>query len=240
MARNSGFQFKQFTVRQDQCAMKVCTDACVLGAWADVVDADRILDIGTGTGVLSLMAAQRNCYGMIDAVEIDAEAFYQAGENVEHSPFHDRIRIYHTAVQEFQPGHQYDVIITNPPFFQSDLLSPVVKKNIAHHATLLDIDELLYAVSRLLKPNGRFNILFPIEEGNQFRKKAGQAGYHLSRKLTLYHQKGKRAFRQLMTFQKMQPVDDKVAEQVLFIYEDDGRTYCPAFKDLLKDFYLIF
>jgi tRNA1Val (adenine37-N6)-methyltransferase len=87
MARNSHFKFKQFTVQQDQCAMKVCTDACVLGAWADVKDADHILDIGAGTGLLSLMVAQRNSYGIIDAVEIDAEAFYPVGRECGKKPF---------------------------------------------------------------------------------------------------------------------------------------------------------
>ncbi|NIJ52089.1 tRNA1(Val) (adenine(37)-N6)-methyltransferase [Dyadobacter arcticus] len=240
MARNTTFKFKQFTIQQDQCAMKVCTDACVLGAWADVHDADRILDIGTGTGLLSLMVAQRNSYGMIDAVEIDAEAFYQAGENVEKSPFHQRISLFHSAVQEFESEHQYDVIITNPPFFQSDLLSPIQKINIAHHASALDFAELLGSIDKLLKPDGIFNILFPVSEGNEFYEKAQLSGWFLVRKLTLYHYEGKRAFRQLMTFSREEPVHNPVDEEVLYIYEPDGKTYHAGFKDLLKDFYLKF
>lgn len=240
MARNSSFRFKQFTIQQDQCAMKVCTDACVLGAWADVVDADRILDIGAGTGLLSLMVAQRNVYAMIDAVEIDAEAFFQAGENVEKSPFHDRIKLFHSAVQEFTSEHKYDVIITNPPFFQSDLLSPLDKKNIAHHAKSLDFSELLESIERLLSPTGKFNILFPMEEAVQFCKKAESTGWHLIHKLTLFHHSGKKSFRQLMTFQKTEPVHNVFVDEELYIYETDGTAHHQDFKKLLKDFYLIF
>ena len=220
--------------------MKVCTDACVLGAWADINDADFILDIGAGTGLLSLMVAQRNSYGIIDAVEIDAEAFYQAGENVENSPFHDRIRLYHSPVQEFTSEHRYDVIITNPPFFQSDLLSPIDKKNIAHHAKSLDFAELLAAIDRLLSDAGKFNILFPVDEGKQFLSKALETGWVLSRKLTLFHHAGKKAFRHLMTFQRSEVIHNKHIEEEIYIYETDGTTYSPSFKALLKDYYLIF
>lgn len=240
MPRNAHFRFKQFTVRQDQCAMKVCTDACVLGAWADVADADRILDIGAGTGLLSLMVAQRNTYAMIDAVEIDAEAFYQAGENVEQSPFHDRITLFHSAVQEFVSDHQYDVIITNPPFFQSDLLSPIDKKNMAHHAKSLDFSELLTAIDRLAKPEGKVNVLFPVDEANQFIEKAENAGWVLTRKLTLFHQEDKKAFRVLMLFQRAEFAHNVHVDSDLYIYEKDGVTHDPRFKELLKAFYLKF
>lgn len=240
MARNSSFRFKNFTVQQDKCAMKVCTDACVLGAWADVNDADFILDIGAGTGLLSLMVAQRNSYGVIDAVEIDAEAFYQAGENVENSPYHDRIQLFHSAVQEFTSEHKYDVIVTNPPFFQSDLLSPLDKKNIAHHAKSLDFSELLAAIDRLLSDTGKFNILFPVDEGKQFLDKAVASGWILTRKLTLFHQQGKKAFRQLMTFHRTETTHNVDITQELYIYEPDGTTYSKAFEALLKDFYMIF
>ncbi|MCE6991686.1 tRNA1(Val) (adenine(37)-N6)-methyltransferase [Dyadobacter sp. CY323] len=240
MARNSSFKFKQFTIQQDQCAMKVCTDACVLGAWADVKDADRILDIGTGTGLLALMVAQRNTYARIDAVEIDAEAFYQAGENVEKSPFHDRIVLYHSAIQEFESTYQYDVIITNPPFFQSDLLSPINKKNIAHHAKSLDFDELIHSIDRLLKPDGRFNVLFPVDEGKRFRQKAEKAGWVVSQKLTLYHHDGKRPFRELMTFCRPEAAHHEEVGKVLHIYHNGETEYNPAFRELLRDFYLKF
>ncbi|CAG5069408.1 tRNA1(Val) (adenine(37)-N6)-methyltransferase [Dyadobacter sp. CECT 9623] len=240
MGKNSHFQFKQFTIQQDQCAMKVCTDACVLGAWTDVDNADRILDIGTGTGLLSLMIAQRNTYAAIDAVEMEAEAFFQAGENVHESPFQGRIQLYHEAVQDFESEYQYDLIITNPPFFQSDLRSPAEKINQAHHAETLDFADLLNAVRKLLKPEGRFSILLPIEEGIQFKKMASEQGWQLRREMTLFHKPEKKAFRSLMEFQDQALPAQEVTEETLHIYEADGVTYDAKFKELLEDFYLKF
>jgi len=240
MARNSSFQFKQFTIWQDQCAMKVCTDACVLGAWADLENAGRILDIGAGTGLLSLMSAQRNAGALIDAVEIDPDAFTQAGENVSKSPFHHRIKLHHADIKHFDPGLKYDVIISNPPFFQDDLKSPDRKKNLAHHARSLDFRALIFVADRLIAPKGTFQVLFPVEEGKKFQQQAENAGWILNRKLTLVHHAGKNPFRLLMAFQKAEINLDPVIENVLYIYENEGVTYHSAFRDLMKDFYLIF
>ncbi|KAA0989346.1 tRNA1(Val) (adenine(37)-N6)-methyltransferase [Dyadobacter aurulentus] len=240
MGKNSHFQFKQFTIQQDQCAMKVCTDACVLGAWTDVDNADRILDIGTGTGLLSLMIAQRNTYAAIDAVEIEAEAFFQAGENVHESPFKGRIQLYHEAIQDFESEHQYDLIVTNPPFFQSDLRSPAEKINRAHHSETLDFAGLLNAVKTLLKAEGRFSILLPVEEGIQFRTMANEQGWQLRREMTLLHKPDKKPFRTLMEFQNQPSPVLQVLTETLNIYETNGVTYDPKFRMLLKDFYLKF
>jgi tRNA1Val (adenine37-N6)-methyltransferase len=240
MARNTSFQFKQFLVRQERCAMKVCTDACVFGAWVDVADAKKVLDIGAGTGLLSLMAAQRNPYIRIDAVEIDADAFYQAGENVEQSSFSDRIRVFHEPIQEFDPGYRYDVIITNPPFFQSDLLSPRESKNTAHHAGSLDFEALLTAAQKLLVEGGRFHVLLPVAEAAVFTSNASQKGWSLKKRLTLFHSPEKKPFRQMMSFVRNKSADNVLIECELNIYEKDGATYDPTFRDLLKDFYLKF
>ncbi|WP_031525526.1 tRNA1(Val) (adenine(37)-N6)-methyltransferase [Dyadobacter crusticola] len=240
MARNTHFQFKQFTVQQDQCAMKVCTDACVLGAWVDVGNADRILDIGTGTGLLSLMVAQRNTYAAIDAVEIEAEAFYQAGENVENSPFNGRITLFHAAVQDFTSEYLYDLIISNPPFFQSDLRSPAEKINQAHHAETLDFAALLESIERLLAQEGRFAVLLPVDEGIQFKKMAAEQKWQLTRELRLFHQQGKKAFRLLMEFRRAADEIQTTVAETLEIYQADGVSHHPAFRTLLKDFYLKF
>lgn len=128
MAKNSFFRFKQFVVNQDKCAMKVCTDACVLGAWADVEGAEKILDIGTGTGLLALMVAQRNSNAEIDAVELDQDAFSQAIENVKTSSFSERIKVVNSSIQGFSPSYQYDFIVTNPPFFNLIYFLQSIKK----------------------------------------------------------------------------------------------------------------
>ena len=240
MARNSFFKFKQFTIQQDRCAMKVCTDACVFGGWADVENDEHILDIGTGTGLLSLMTAQRNKNAKISTVEIEAEAFSQAKENIENSPFADRIEIYHSAIQDFSSLEKFDCIISNPPFFQSDLRSPDSKINQAHHSDSLTFRVLLSAVNRLLTETGKFNILLPIDESIIFQELAEKSGLVLIRKLTLFHQNGKKPFRSLMLFLRSETADNRLISDDLFIYEEDGKTYHPKFAELMKDFYLIF
>lgn len=240
MAKNSFFRFKQFIVNQDKCAMKVCTDACVLGAWADVYGAEKILDIGTGTGLLALMVAQRNVNAEIDAVELDQDAFSQAVENVKISPFPKKINVINSSIQDFTPAFQYDCIITNPPFFQSDLLSPKAKKNQAHHATSLSFDELLFALNRLVSVDGRFNILLPVDEAIIFSLKALDSGWFMTRKLVLYHDRNKKAFRQLMTFKRKHLAENQTFDENIYIYENDSKTYDFRFKELMKDFYMIF
>lgn len=240
MAKNSFFQFKQFIINQDKSAMKVCTDACVLGAWADIEGAEKILDIGTGTGLLALMVAQRNSIAKIDAVELDTDAFSQAVGNIEESKFHDQIKVINSSIQNFKPDYQYDCIITNPPFFQSDLLSPKTKKNLAHHAVSLSFDELLESLDRLLTNEGRFNILLPVDEAEVFLRKAVNSDWFITKKLTLYHHKNKKSFRQLMTFNREHIAENQTFAQDLYIYNEDGKTYDSQFKELMKDFYMIF
>ena len=240
MAKNSFFRFKQFTVHQDKCAMKVCTDACVLGAWVNIAEAERILDIGAGTGLLSLMAAQRNTHAEIDAVELDSDAFGQAAENIANSPFSERINVINSAIQDFQPSYQYDCTITNPPFFQSDLLSPDLKKNNAHHATSLSFDELLTSIDRLLTENGHFYILLPTDEAEVFLTKSLLAGWILVAKLLLHHDKNKKPFRQLMAFRRKQITESQIIVEDMYIYDAHSSLHSSHFKALMKDFYMIF
>ena len=135
---NTYFQFKQFTIHQDKCAMKVCTDACMLGAWTagklGGSGINNILDIGCGTGLLSLMLSQK-INASIDAVEIDADAAKQAGENISASPWAANIRVIHTSLQEFMPKKKYDLIICNPPFYENDLRSEHENKNVDRKRT---------------------------------------------------------------------------------------------------------
>ena len=240
MAGNLFFRFKEFTVRQDRCAMKVCTDACTFGAIVDIHSAGRILDIGAGTGLLSLMAAQRNSGAFIDSVEIDKDAFEQAAENVEASPYADRIQVFQTAIQEFQPGIQYDVIITNPPFFQSDLRSPSGKKNVAHHAETLSFDQLLHDAARLLKPDGSFYVLLPVDEAMIFQGKAEKKGWYLEREVLLKHNPVKKPFRSIMTLKIGHFADIQLDRSCIEVYGDNAKAYTPEFKKLLSPFYLIF
>jgi tRNA1Val (adenine37-N6)-methyltransferase len=240
MPRNNSFRFKQFTVRQEGAAMKVCTDACVFGAWADIEGMERILDIGTGTGLLSMMMAQRNGQAMIDAVEIEENAFGQAAENFEDGPFLERIKVFLGAVQDFYPEQKYNCIVSNPPFYQSDLRSPRVTKNLAHHAESLSFEALLKAVDRLLDATGLFHLLLPVGESILFEGMASEFALYPSKRLVLRHHSGKPPFRQLTSFSRTKPIGEPLFVEELSIYELDGKTYHAKFRELMKDFYLIF
>lgn len=227
--------------------MKVCTDACVLGAWADVTGA-RLLDIGTGTGLLAFMAAQRNPAAQIDAVELDEAAASQAAENVAASPFHKRITVYQTAIQQFfshplppAPSVLYDCILTNPPFYTNSLRSPDKAVNRALHTDDLPFAELLAAVRRLLRPTGTWWVLLPPPESDRLIQLATQLPDTLQpfRQLQLRHHAQKPVFRYLTGFRFAGSSIDFAPEQ-LAIHELDGRTYTPEFRALLQPYYLIF
>ena len=159
---NPYFQFKQFTIHHDRFAMKVTTDSCFFGAWvAEEIKKEKrkiknALDIGAGTGLLSLMIAQKNKIE-IDAVEIDKDASQQAKENIEASPWKNQIHIFNEDIVSFQPGKKYDCIISNPPFYENELASEKQKRNIAHHSEQLTISEVLRVIKNHLDEEGFFS-----------------------------------------------------------------------------------
>ena len=217
--------------------MKVCTDSCVLGAWAQVENAKQILDIGTGTGLLSLMVAQRS-EAKTTAVEIDAAAAEQAKENFEESPWKNRIVLAQKSLQQFGQENQqtFDVIICNPPFFQASLKSPDKAKTIAKHTEELPFEDLLHFVNRFLMPDGIFYLLLPPAEAEIFRKLAQGQNLFPVKTLHIYTQPNGKHLRTIYaySFQEQQPYTE-----TLFIRNPD-QTYTLQFSDLLKDYYLIF
>ncbi len=236
MPKNS-FTFKQFTIHQDRCAMKVCTDACILGASTAVENVRNVLDIGTGTGLLALMLAQR-ADAKIDAVEIDEDAYSQALNNVTESKFKDKITIYHQDIKSYSVTNSYDLIISNPPFYQKSLKSPDSQTNKALHAVELTFDELIVSVKRLLKPDGRFVVLLPPFEIEKLIDIAQKKELYLSKKIMIRHDESKPVFRIIATFQNVQILDYQ--EESLMIHEKDSKAYTENFRVLLKDYYLIF
>lgn len=236
MPKNS-FTFKQFTINQDRCAMKVCTDACILGASTEVENVNRILDIGTGTGLLSLMLAQRS-NAQIGAVEVDEDAYQQAVMNVQASKFAERIEVHHQRIQDFTSTENYDLIISNPPFYQQSLKSSDAKANKALHAVELSFDDLIDSVLRLLSVDGKFVVLLPPFEIEKLIQIAQKKGLYLSKKMSIRHDESKPIFRVIAAF-LTQKVHD-LEEETLIIHNNDGKTYSNEFRDLLKDYYLIF
>jgi tRNA1Val (adenine37-N6)-methyltransferase len=235
---NTYFQFKQFRVEQDKCAMKVCTDSCLFGAYVEVRDAKRILDIGAGTGLLSLMVAQRSG-ASIDAVEINPEAQLQAQENFAQSPWADRLILYPMSLQEYAraSGQLYDVILSNPPFFLGSLKSENAAKNTAKHTGDLFYEDILGFAQAHLSPEGKLYLLLPPAEGQHFSELAINHNLYLAETLEVYTRIGGKCIRhiQAYTFTQATPVTKQ-----LFIREADAVTYTPAFETLLKEYYLNF
>ncbi|KAB7731471.1 methyltransferase [Rudanella paleaurantiibacter] len=242
------FRFKQFTIQQHQTAMKVCTDACVLGAYTHpgtthVQPAPTLLDIGTGTGLLALMAAQNYPTAhRIDAVELDPDAFGQATDNVAASPFANRVRVHQTAIQDFRPGYQYDLILSNPPFFTNHLRSPDAATNRALHTETLPFTDLVAAANRLLHPEGEWWVLLPPYEAGQLETLAQQANLWPFSRLSLRHNARKAPFRHITGYRRN---PTSLHTDTLTVYESDpanpGReTYTRPFRQLLSPFYLIF
>ncbi|QHL87270.1 methyltransferase [Nibribacter ruber] len=236
---NDYFQFKQFLIKQDQCAMKVCTDSCVLGASVEVDGATRVLDIGAGTGLLSLMVAQRTSEEtQIEAVEIDAAAAQQAKTNISASPWANRIQLHAQSLQEFaqtQP-EPFDVIISNPPFFQASLKSADSAKNVAKHTETLSFNELLQFAHQYLTPSGRLHILLPPHEAKVLEREAHRLGFHTYHILWLEATPGGKLLRAIHSYAKTPAA---LSQTRLAVREKDN-AYTAEFQALLRPFYLIF
>lgn len=236
---NTYFQFKQFRIEQGNCAMKVCTDSCLFGAYIDVQKASHILDIGAGTGLLSLMAAQQSD-AVIDAVEINQEAAEQARENFRNSGWSNRLNLYPTSLQEFAKYNTqtYDIIFSNPPFFLASLKSGITAKDTAKHTGELMFEDIIAFVKDHLAANGKLYLLLPPREAKHFAELAKAYDLYLQETLAVYTYTGGQCIRHIQTYSF-----DPVATQVLKnidIREADKVTYTSEFSMLLKDYYLIF
>ena len=235
---NDYFQFKQFLVRQDRCAMKVCTDSCLLGAYAAVSQAHTLLDIGAGTGLLSLMAAQRSA-AAITAVEVDARAAAQARENMAASPWAQRLQVVNQSLQDFEKENEqlFEVILCNPPFYKASHKSADEARNVAMHSHELSFEEILRFCHRFLHPAGTLYLLLPPAESRQFARLAAGHQLYVHEILGVYTKTGGRHIRSILAFGH-QPAGT-VLESHLEIRQADN-SYSDAFRHLLRDYYLIF
>ncbi|MEP7255408.1 MAG: methyltransferase [Ferruginibacter sp.] len=233
---NNYFQFKQFTVFQDKCAMKVCTDACLFGAIIAnyQMQTANCLDIGTGTGLLSLMYAQKNDNAIIDAVEIDKDAAEQAKNNFTASPWAERLHVFNTDVLVFKAEKKYDCIISNPPFFEDDLKSTDENKNKAKHDTSLSLIQLLQIVETHLNKDGIFAVLLPYHRVNYFIEEVAKANLYLNQQILVRQTAKHDFFRGILFFS---PIKNKLQNTEIIIKDNEGK-YTDAFVAALKDYYL--
>ncbi len=234
---NKYFKFKQFRIEQDKCSMKVCTDSCVFGAWmAGKIAAkspQKILDIGTGTGLLSLMAAQSySC--LIHAIDIDNNSLLQAKENFESAPWNHHIQAFCSDVKSWSSNSKYDCIISNPPFYENDLLPAKRGKKDSKHSNSLSFPELIIATERLLTEHGFFGVLLPYSRAEYFEKEALKYSLFVNEKLYLRQSLKHDYFRAIFTMEKKQ---NPVVQDELSI-RDDNNEYTAEFVSLLKDYYL--
>lgn len=229
------FQFKQFTVDDSRCAQKVGTDSVLLGAWAQVEGARRILDIGTGSGLLALMAAQRAPKAQVVGVEIDPQAVCQARENVAQSPFRQRIEIVEQDVKVFRTQEPFDCILSNPPYFLETTLPPDDSRALARHAQFLTFSELTRAVDALLSPSGSFHVILPSDHVREFVTQMLIVGLNLTHRCLVRTVLRKPPRRTLLTFSRIVPAT--VTEEELILQQPDG-SRTDAYNLLAKDFYL--
>ncbi len=223
--------------------MKVGTDGILLGAWCGPCDSTiastRILDIGTGTGLIALMLAQRNLCATIDAIEIDRAACEQAAENFAAAPWSGRLTAIPGCVRDYRAELQYELIVSNPPWFSDSLKSPSTNRNTARHDDTLNANDLLEAVHRLLTANGRFCTVLPMLSGQKFIVSAAFAGLHCVRHCQVQPNAGNLPARCLLEFSRTAPVGRLVPE-TLIVETATRHDYTPAFRDLTRDFYLRF
>ena len=232
------FQFKQFSIAQDRCAMKVGTDSVLLGAWSNLDAAPKtILDIGAGTGILALIMAQRSAAELIDAIEIDADAYEQCVHNFENSDWGDRLFCYHASLEEFvdEIEDTYDLIISNPPFYTDDFKSGNKARDKARFEEALPFKVLLSSASKLLSSTGQLNVIIPFSEEERFISIAKKEGLYPSRIMQVRGQESSRLKRSLICFTFKERSVKDISELTI---EITRHQYTEEYINLTKDFYL--
>lgn len=234
----STFNFKQFSVQQDKCAMKIGTDSVLLGAWCPIDNNPfSVLDIGAGTGVLSLMLAQRSHAEQIDAIEIDEEAYEQCVENFEASPWSDRLFCFHAGLDEFveEPEDEYDIIISNPPFYSEDYKTDNSQRDLARFQDAMPFEELVEAADLLLSENGIFAVIIPFKEEERFIDLCAEVELY---PVKVTHVKGSHTtpiVRSLLAFKRFE-LSVLTADEL--VIEINRHEYTDDYINLTKDFYL--
>lgn len=233
MASNSYFQFKQFVVNQEDCAMKVGTDGVLLGAWFDFKENGSVLDIGTGTGLIALMAAQRGADSVV-AVEIDEKAARQAAENVASSKWKDLVTVVHSDIACFSDDKRFDAVVCNPPFFRDSLRSPDSVRSQARHNDTLSYEKLAEMANRLLSDSGLFSLVLPYDMADTFISVAAKNGLYLCKRTNVVTRKGNLPKRVLLSLCKQVKVC--VTDELVMFDELNNET--SEYISIVRDFYL--
>ncbi len=234
----SKFTFKQFTILQDKTAMKVGTDGVLLGSWAPIHhNPFSVLDIGAGTGIIALMLAQRTSAEQIDALEIDEEAYEQAVDNFENSPWGDRLFCFHAGLDEFieEPEDEYDLIVSNPPFYTEDYKTENEQRDLARFHDAMPFEELIEAADLLLSENGIFALIIPFKEEKNFIALAKESELYPAKITRVKGTPTAEIKRSLLAFSRNEIPEIEIDELVI---EIDRHVYTPEYIELTKDFYL--
>lgn len=234
MGKNNYFEFKQFKVIHEKSAMKVGIDGVLLGAWSNFDNCQRILDIGTGTGLLSLMAAQRS-KAIIDAVEIDSDAAMEAELNFSNSGWSERLNVSKMSFQDFETDKRYDHIISNPPFFENSLKPNDEKRLKARHTDSLSLDELLAKAKQYLRDDGSISLILPADKDDQLAKMVEMKGLFVKRKCFVHPFISKKPNRILIELLTM-PCESSTNK--IIIRNEETHLYSEEYKSLTTDFYL--
>lgn len=230
------FQFKQFQIAHDKCAMKIGVDGVLLAAWSQIDSPEFILDIGTGSGVIASILQQRFPKSSIDAIEPNAIAFQQAKENFKLLPFSNPIHVFQSKLQNFEKNVAYDLIVSNPPFFKEEVSSGDENRDEARQAKFLPLDSFFEKTAALLSKNGVFNFIYPTSDCATILEKSKQHNFNLIRQTTILPTPEKPSKRTLFSFskQKHTPVTDQL------IIEFERGEFTNEYKELTKEFYLNF
>lgn len=236
MSHNKYFQFKQFRIDQHHAAMKVNTDGVLLGAWADVESVNTVLDIGTGTGLIALMIAQR-CNATITGIEIENKAAEEALQNVQQSKWSDRISILPVSFQQFVTTTElrFDLVVSNPPFFSNSEKNRNHDLSVARHNDLLPFADIITGACKLLTNQGRLSLILPVSEASGFMAMAQKQGLYLNRVTGVKPFPDKEQNRILMEFGRQ---ESSITESEISVYNHAGKEYSDEFKMLARDFYL--